>query len=360
MTFLWPSLLWLLATVPLLVVAYFLLLRRKKRTAVRYASLAMVKDAMGAGQKFRRHIPPTLFLIALIVMIAAIARPAAVITLPSQRDTVILAMDVSGSMRAVDVEPSRLSAAQDAARTFVAEQPRTTRIGVVAFAGAALTVQPPTFVRDDIVGAIDRFTTHRGTAIGSGILVALQELFPNASFDLGSMSRDRWHDSRRRGVPLNSMERSLGPRMGGEDEEVEEAEPVEPGSYQSAVIILLTDGQATTGPDPIEAAKLAAEKGVRVYTVGVGTAAGATLGFEGWSMRVRLDEDTLKSIADITKGEYFYAGNAADLKKIYQGLNTQFVLEKKETEVTALFSALAVALAVISASLSMMWFNRIV
>mgnify|MGYP003641274727 CR=1 FL=1 len=363
MTFLWPNLLWLLVTVPLLIAAYFLLLRRKKLAAVRYASLSMVKDAMGAGQKFRRHIPPLLFLLALIIMIAAIARPAAVITLPSQRDTVILAMDVSGSMRAVDVEPSRLVAAQDAARTFISEQPNTTRVGVVAFAGTALTVQPPTFVREDVLGAIDRFTTHRGTAIGSGLLVALQEVFPNSNFDLGSMGRDRWRDNRRRGMPLgglSGMERSLGPIMGGEDEAQKEEEPVEPGSYQSAVIILLTDGQATTGPDPIEAARLAAKKGIRVYTVGVGTPAGATLGFEGWSMRVRLDEETLKSIAEITRGEYFYAGSAIDLKKIYQGLNTQLVLEKKETEITALFSALAVALAVMSALLSMMWFNRIV
>ena len=323
----------------------------------------MVKDAMGAGQKFRRHVPPLLFLAALIIMITAIARPAAVITLPSQRDTVILAMDVSGSMRAVDVEPSRLVAAQDAARTFVNEQPRTTRVGVVAFAGSALTVQRPTHAREDVIGAIERFTTHRGTAIGSGILVALQELFPGANFDLGPMNRSRWRDYRRRGTPLGGvrgdMERNLGPIMGGEEEAEQNDEPVEPGSYQSAVIILLTDGQATTGPDPIEAARLAAERGVRVYTVGVGTAAGATLGFEGWSMRVRLDEDTLKSIADITHGEYFYAGNATDLKKIYQGLNTQLVLEKKETEITALFSALAVALAVMSALLSMMWFNRI-
>lgn len=351
-------------TVPLLIAGYLLLLRRKKLSAVRYASLSMVKDAMGTGQKFRRHIPPILLLMALIIMITAIARPAAVITLPSQRDTVILAMDVSGSMRAVDVEPSRLVAAQDAARTFVNEQPRTTRVGVVAFAGSALTVQRPTFAREDVLGAIERFTTHRGTAIGSGILVALQELFPAANFDLGPMSHSRWRDYRRGGGRSldgvrGDMQRSLGPIMGGEEEANEEEEPVEPGSYQSAVVILLTDGQATTGPDPIEAARLAAKRGVRVYTVGVGTAAGATLGFEGWSMRVRLDEETLKSIAEITRGEYFYAGNAADLKKIYQGLNTQLVLEKKETEITALFSAVAVALAVMSALLSMMWFNRI-
>ncbi|HCX13987.1 MAG TPA: ABC transporter ATP-binding protein, partial [Rhodospirillaceae bacterium] len=351
MTFLWPNLLYLLLTVPLLVVAYFLLLRRKNLTAIRYSGLSTVKDALGAGQKFRRHIPPFLFLLALIVMITAIARPAAVITLPTQRDTVILAMDVSGSMRAVDVEPSRLVAAQDAARTFVAEQPSSTRIGIVAFAGTALTVQPPTFVREDILGSIERFTTHRGTAIGSGILASLQELFPSANFDLGDMGHDRWRNQRRRGRPLGSlsgMERSLGPIMGGEEETQKEEEPAEPGSYQSAAIILLTDGQATTGPDPIEAAHLAAKKGVRVYTVGIGTPEGATLGFQGWSMRVRLDEETLKSIADITRGEYFYAGSAIDLKKIYQGLNAQLVLEKKETEITALFSALAVTLAVMS------------
>jgi Ca-activated chloride channel family protein len=135
---------------------------------------------------------------------------------------------------------------------------------------------------------------------------------------------------------------------------------VPPGSYASAVIILLTDGQRTTGPDSIMAAKMAAERGVRVYTVGVGTPEGKIIGFEGWSMRVRLDEETLKSIASITHGEYFYAGNAVDLNKVYQTLNAKLVLERKKTEITALLAGLAALFAVVSAGLSLAWFHRIV
>ena len=132
-----------------------------------------------------------------------------------------------------------------------------------------------------------------------------------------------------------------------------------PGSYTSAAIILLTDGQTTTGPDPLDAARIAADRGVRVFTVGVGTVDGQVLGFEGWSMRVRLDEETLKTIANVTRGEYFYAGTAADLKKIYQSLNTKLVLEKRETEITALFCAAGAAALLLAAGLSLLWFNRI-
>ncbi len=340
MTFLWPGLLWLLLALPLLVAAYVLILRRKRKAALRYANLAMVKDAMGAGQRLRRHVPPLLFLVSLALMIAAIARPAAVVQLPSQHETVILSMDVSGSMRAKDVEPDRLSAAQAAAKAFVADTPRSTRIGIVAFAGTASLVQAPTQSRDDIVTAIDRFQLQRATAIGSGILVALKAIFPDAEFDLrGSNPRgDRKKSSTQPDKPAAAQA---------------------PGSYQSAAIILLSDGQATTGPDPIEAARMAAERGVRVFTVGIGTPNGEILVGEGWSMRVRLDEETLKAIAKITGAEYFYAGTAVDLKKIYQSLNSRFVMEKKETEITALFAAAAALAALVSALLSLRWFNRI-
>ena len=135
--------------------------------------------------------------------------------------------------------------------------------------------------------------------------------------------------------------------------------PVPPGSYNNAVIILLTDGQRTTGPDTVAAARLAADRGVRIYTVGVGTPDGKIVGFEGWSMHVRLDEETLKTVADVTRGEYFYAGNAPDLKKVYETLRTKLVLETKKTEVTALFSAAAALFATLAGLLSMLWFNRI-
>jgi Ca-activated chloride channel homolog len=346
MTFLWPEMLWLLLIVPALVAAYFYLLRRKRDTALRYASLSMVKDAIGTGQRFRRHVPALLFLIALIAMIVAIARPAAVVTLPSQHRTIILAMDVSGSMRATDVQPNRITAAQNAAKGFVVDQPSNVRIGVVSFAGTAAVVQAPTQNRDDIIAAIDRFQLQRATAIGSGIIVSLATIFPDAGIDVSSLIYGR---NGPRGVPLDQAVKA----------EKKEFKPVPPGSYSSAAIILLTDGQRTTGPDSIEAAQMAADRGVRIFTVGFGTKSGETIGFEGWSMRVRLDEETLKTIASLTRGEYFYAGTATDLKKVYETLNSRFLLEKKDMEISALFAAGAAVAALFSAALSLLWFNRI-
>ncbi len=349
MTFVWPQLLWLLAAVPLLAALYVLQLRRKRKAALRYASLSLVADSMGPASRVRRHVPPTLFLLALTLMLVAVARPQAVVTLPSAHETVILAMDVSGSMRATDVKPNRLAASQEAARAFVADQPKSTRIGVVSFAATASVVQTPTHSREDILGAIERFQLQRGTAIGSGILVSLKTIFPDAEFDLRS-----WNP-RREAQKAAAKEALKDPAAGSK----EVAKPTPPGSYSSAAIILLTDGQTTTGPDPIEAARMAADRGIRVYTVGIGTTAGEIIGSEGWSMRVRLDEETLKTLANVTRGEYFYAGNAADLQKIYRNLNTKIFFEEKETEVTALFAAAAAALALVSATLSLLWFNRI-
>ena len=334
MTFLWPKMLWLLAAAPALVGAYIWALRRRKKAALRYASLAMVKDAMGKGPGLRRHLPPLLFLVAFIGMLLAAARPAAVLMLPSEHETVILAMDVSGSMRAADVEPTRLEAAQAAARAFVGEQPRHTRIGVVAFAGSASLVQAPTHDRGAIDAAIGQFQLQHATAIGSGILVSLKAIFPDLEFDL---QRAQARPAAAGGGPA----------------------PVAPGSYSSAAIILLTDGQTTTGPNPLDAARLAAERGVRVFTVGVGTTQGEILTGEGWSIRVRLDEDTLRDIADLTRGEYFHAGTARDLRRVYEVLNSRLVLEKKDTEISALFSAAAAALAAAAVLLSLLWFNRI-
>ena len=346
MTWLWPEMLWLLVLVPVLVGAYVILLRRKQKSALRYASLSVMKDALGASHRLRRHVPPLMFLAAFTLMILAIARPAAVVTLPSQHETVILSMDVSGSMRATDVKPSRIAAAQDAARAFVAEQPKSTRIGVVSFAATASVVQSPTHSREDILAAIERFQLQRGTAVGSGILVALKMIFPDAEFDLRSSKPRR---DATRASPLDPAKAT----------DKSDTKTVPPGSYSSAAIILLTDGQTTTGPDPIESARIAADRGVRVYTVGIGTPGGETIGSEGWSMRVRLDEQALKTIANVTQGEYFYAGTATDLQKIYKNLNTKLFFEQRETEVSALFAAAAAVLALVSGLLSLLWFNRI-
>jgi Ca-activated chloride channel family protein len=349
MTFLWPDLLWLLLAVPGLVAGYVALLRRRKKLALPYASLSLVREAMGRGQRLRRHLPPLLFLLALVLMLVAVARPTAVVTLPSQYKTVVLAIDVSGSMRATDVTPNRLVAAQAAARTFVAEQPRHTRIGVVAFAATASLVQPPTHNREDILGAIDRLEVQRGTAVGSAILISLKTIFPDVEFDLRASNPRPDAGRRSSGVPL-------GP---GDGPDRPAFTPVPPGSHTSAVIILLTDGRSTTGPDPVEAARMAAERGVRVFTVGVGTPEGGILALGGWSMRVRLDEEALKTVAATTRAEYHYAGTATDLAKIYQALTARVVTERRETEITAFFVAAALALAVASGLLSVLWFHRI-
>ena len=351
MTFMWPQFLWLLSALPLLVLLYVWLLRRKKKMVLRYASLSIVREAMGKGQSFRRHIPPLLFLLALTAMLVASSRPFAVITLPSDQQTIMLAMDVSGSMRATDVKPNRLVASQEAAKAFLADLPRNIRVGIVAFAGTASVVQPPTLSREDLVAAIDKFQLQRGTASGNGIVVSLSELFPDAGIDIASMQTGR---DRQRGVAIDQA-----PVVGKDGKEKKPFVPAAPGSYTSAAIILLTDGQRTTGVDSMDAAKAAADRGVRIYTVGVGTVDGETIGFEGWSMRVKLDEETLKGIARNTQAEYFYAGTAGDLKKVYESLSSRLTVVKKETEISGLLALVAAAFALLSAGLSLAWFNRI-
>ncbi|MEJ8856006.1 VWA domain-containing protein [Variovorax robiniae] len=346
MTFLWPQFLWLLAAVPVLVLLYVWLMRRKKKLAIRYASLSIVREAMGAGQSIKRHVPPFLFLLAMVALLIAAARPLAVVMLPTNQQTIILAMDVSGSMRATDVLPNRLVAAQEAAKGFIKDLPRNVKVGIVAFAGSAQVAQLPTVNREDLVTAIDAFQLQRATATGNAIVVSLATLFPDAGIDVSQFGPQ----SKQRGNSIDQAGKEGGPKP---------FTPVAPGSYTSAAIIMLTDGQRTTGVDPLDAAKAAAERGVRVYTVGVGTVDGETIGFEGWSMRVRLDEETLKAVANKTSADYFYAGTAADLKKVYDTLSTRLTVEKKETEVSALFAMAAAALALLSAGLSLFWFNRI-
>ena len=341
LTFLWPTMLWAMLAVPLLVALYVFLVTRRKKTTLRYANLGLVKEALGRTGAWRRHVPPVLMLLAISLLLFASARPAALITLPSAEQTIVLAMDVSGSMRAADVEPNRLVASQEAAKAFVADLPRNVKIAVVSFAGTAAVVQAPTLSRADVNASIDRFQLQRGTAIGSGLILSLATLFPEAGIDLSQITGAR--------------EMPPGPN----DKPKPEFTPVQPGSYSSAAIILLTDGQRTTGPDSMEAAKMAADRGVRVYTVGIGTKEGETIGFEGWSMRVRLDEETLKGIASVTRADYFYAGTAQDLKKVYQGLSARLVTERKETEISGLLAALGALLVVVAAGLSVWWFGRV-
>lgn len=350
MRFLWPELLWLLLVLPVLLAAYVLLLRRRKKVAVRYASLMLLRAAVGPRQRLRRHVPPALFLLAVGAAIVALARPSASITLPSEYMTIAMAVDVSRSMKETDVEPSRIEAAQAAVRSFVHDLPANVRVGFVTFAGSAQVVQTPTEVREDMLAAVDRFTLQRGTATGSGLIVALSMLLPDEGINLDWFN-ERYYGPRPRA-------KALGAEPDGPVERPPPA-PVAPGSVTSSAIILLSDGRRTTGPDPVEVAKLVAERGIRVYTVGFGTMLeGATGSGNEYSIYLRLDEEALRAVAKATGGEYFHAGTAADLRKVYESLNARLVLERKETEITFLFAAAAAALLLASALLSLLWFNR--
>lgn len=356
MNFLWPSMLLGLLAVPALIAAYIYWLRQRKKNAVRYPSLALLRAALGPGDRIRRHVPPVLLLLSLATMVVAIARPTAMVTLPSQQQTIILAIDVSLSMGATDVDPNRLTAAQAAARSFIEEHPTNARIGIVAFGASATLVAPPTRDKELLLAAIDSFQLQRGTATGSALYVALGTLFPDAGIDVASLAVPGgfW-----RGTP----ERANGPDRSRKLDSKPKAEtkappPVAPGSYNNAVVILMSDGRRTTGPDPMDAARMAADRGLRVFTVGFGTAAGAMIGFDGWSAYVRLDEETLKAVADVTRGEYYYAGTAADLTKIYHTLNSRLILERKSLEITSLLAGLAALLTIVALGLSLLWFNR--
>jgi Ca-activated chloride channel homolog len=350
MKFLWPQMLWWLLLVPVLVGGYVLWLRRRKKGAVRYSSLDLVKAAMGPGERVRRHLPPAILLVSLVAMIVALARPTALVTLPSQQQTIILAIDVSLSMGATDVDPNRMTAAQIAAKSFVEERPPNARIGIVAFGGNAALVQPPTDDKEKLLEAIDRFELQRGTATGSALYVALSTLFPDAGIDLESLTfPGGFYGGAGRARRLEPAKPKAEPKP---------FKPVAPGSNTNSVIILMSDGRRTTGPDPLDAAKIAADRGVRVFTVGFGTAAGGLIGFEGWSVYVRLDEETLKAVADVTRAEYFYAGTSADLRKVYRNLNSKLVLERKNVEITSLITMGAALLVVLALGLSLWWSSR--
>jgi Ca-activated chloride channel homolog len=335
MEFQWPNMLWFLLLVPLLLAAYIWSQRRRQRYALRYASLSLVKEALGKGPGIRRHIPPALFLIALAVMIVGLARPAAVVILPHQEGTVVLVIDVSGSMQADDLQPTRMEAAKAAARSFVEKQPQGVRIGVVSFTDNAFIVQAPTIDREPVLAAINRLQPQRGTAVGRGLLSALDAIFEqnlSGALDVGPNTRV---------TPAPTPA------------------PLPKGQYAPAIVVLLTDGESNTGPDPVEIAKQAALRGVRVFTVGVGSAEGTILRIQGRSVRTRLDEASLKKIADLTDGQYYNASSEGDLKTIYDNLGSQTVLRTEKTEITYMFTGAAIIVSLMAGMLSLLWFSRL-
>ncbi len=340
MTFLWPGNLFLVLLVPLLVAAYVWAQRRRHRYALRYASLSLVREALGRGPGWRRHVPPALLLAALFFMLVATARPQTVVTVPVQEGTVILAIDVSGSMQAEDLRPSRMEAAKAAAKAFVEKQGPGVRIGIVAFTGDAQIVQTPTFDKDLVAAGIDRLRPQRATAIGRGILASLDAIFEGSEE-----------------VPPSVAALA---RLAGEPVPGATPQPLPQGVRDtSASIVLLSDGQNNQFPAPQQILDEAVNRGIRIYTVGVGSAEGTVLRIQGRTVRTRLDEATLKQIAEITDGQYFNASNAEDLRAVYENLTTQLVFRNEKTEVTALFTALAAILSVVAAALSLLWFQRI-
>lgn len=336
--FLWGDMLWLLALAPVVIVAYILVQRRRQKYALRYSSLSLVKEALGRGPGLRRHVPPALFIVGLSAAIFALARPAATVNLPSQQSTVILTLDVSGSMQAEDLKPNRMEAAKSAARTFVDKQPKHVRIGVVSFSDNAAIVQAPTVDREAVMAAINRLTPQRGTAIGRGILMSLDAIFEEPSAKPPPSPR---RDS------LSLPEPTPTPT------------PVPPGAYAPAIVVLLSDGQSNVGPRPQDVVEQAANRGVRVYTVGVGNPEGAVLRIQGRSIRVRLDEETLKRIAERTNGNYFKAESETDLGEVYRDLSTRLVFKPERTELTAGFTALSAVFLLSAGVLSLLWFNRL-
>lgn len=352
MTFQWPLALWSLLAVPLLIGLYLWLLRRKAKHAVRYPSLGLVREAQGVGQRLRRHVPALLCLSAVVALLLAAARPQAVVPALSARQTIILAIDVSLSMRATDVEPSRFLAAQAAAKAFFEKLPEPVRVGIVSFAGAAALVQPPTNNREELDAAVDRLQMQRQTATGGALLVSLAALLPEAGIDVELYT---FGTGKARFGPLKTeRERNPAPPPAQA-----KPTPVPPGSYPHGAIILMSDGRRTTGPDPVAIARIAADFGVKVYTVGFGTPQGGRVDFGGWSMYMQLDEQALKQVAEITRGEYFHASTAADLTKVYQQLSSRMLLERRQTELSALFAAIGALLALLAGLLSLSWFSRV-
>lgn len=342
MAFIWPNALYGLVLVPVLIALYVLAQRRRRRYALRYASLTLVRDALGKGPGVRRHIPPALFIVALAAMLFALARPQSVVTLPSEEGTVVLAIDVSGSMNAEDVKPNRMEAAKAAAITFVEKQPASARIGVVSFTDNAAIVQAPTDDKEAVKAAINRLRPQRGTGIGRGILASLEAIFENSDLDF----------------PVNPTQ----PQPGGRTTPAPatpKATPVPQGYFAPASIVLLTDGENNVFPPPLAVVQEAIDRGIRIYTIGLGSPEGTILRVQGRQIRTRLDEATLKQVAELTHAEYYLASNEAELERVYSNLTTTLVLRTEKTEITFAFTALAAVLSVLAAALSLLWFQRL-
>lgn len=351
MNLLWPGFLLLLGLIPLIVAAYIWMLRRRRRFAVRYSSLALVREALPSQSLWRRHLPFALFLLALASLVIALGRPVTSVSVPSGRATIILALDVSRSMCATDIPPNRLVVAKEAALSFIQSQQSNTQIGIVAFAGFAELIQPPTADQEVLQEAVEGLDTARRTAIGTAILKSLDA--------------------------IAEINKSVAPSVTGTSSGVEPT-PVPKGMYVPDVIVLLTDGASNAGILPLEAAQQAVDRGIRVYTIGFGTANGSESlpfcgrGFQGSNLfgggqqsgggfgfgggfRRGIDEDTLKEVADMTGGTYYSAESAGELQDVFNELPTYLFTKREITEISIIFTAFGALLAALAIALSLIW-----
>lgn len=358
MDLLWPGSLLLIGLIPLLIAAYILMLRRRRRSSVRYSSLSLIREALPQRSRWRRHVPFALFLAALLSLVLALSRPVSIVAVPTGQVTVMLAMDVSRSMCATDIPPNRLQAAKEAALSFIQRQGTNTQIGLVAFAGFAELIQPPTSDQEVLQDAVESLLTGRRTAIGSGILEALDA--------------------------IAEIDPNVAPSETGKATGVKPT-PVPKGAYAPHIIVLLTDGVSNAGPPPIDAAQQAADRGIRVYTIGFGTAentqlpscypgrepfdggqqfGGGQFGgsgqfgggqFGGGGFRRGIDEAALKQVADLTGGKYYSAESAGELQEVFQSLPMHLITRHETTEISVILAALGALLAALAILLSMLW-----
>lgn len=342
MGLLWPGFLFLLGLVPLIVAAYVWTLRRRRRFAVRYSSLALVREALPQQSNWRRHLPFALFVLALASLILAFSRPVANVPVPSGRATIILAIDVSRSMCSTDIAPNRLEVAKAAARSFIERQAASTQIGIVVFAGFAQLIQPPTTDQELLQDAVASLYTARRTAIGSAILESIDA--------------------------ISEINSNVAPSLIGLPDEVA-PEPVPEGVYEPDIIVLLTDGASNAGPWPTDAARQAADRGVRVYTIGFGANGvptsrgvpncgdpfGGGFGGFGGGFRRQIDEVTLQQVADITDGTYYSAESAGELQDVFNSLPTYLITTFETIEISVTFTAIGALLAALAIVLAMLW-----
>jgi Ca-activated chloride channel family protein len=330
MTFLWPLALLLYVIVPALIVAYIVILRRPSRVSVRYSSLDLITQAAAAGKPWRRHVPAVLYLLTLCAVIFTVARPMAPVPVPDNRTVVMLSMDISRSMMAHDVVPTRIEAAKKAAIEFVRALPRGAKVGLVSFSSYATLVTPPTDDHERVVQAVSNLTLEFATAIGDGLLEAVYAL----------PGRTRPEGSPGSGPP------PMGPPPDGD-------------RLPPATVVLLSDGQSNRGTSPEDAAVVARQQRVKVYTVGLGSPEGTFLELGGRSIFVRLDEETLKEIAQVTGGTYQRVSSTSELSRVYTRLGRSIGWERRPTEISGLSSVVVAGLFLSTVAVSLMWMHRL-